>query len=75
MITPNPDNPVYQRAGTAGVSSPPPRPPWRRCPTKLEMPTVYYSTLMTVGYGHSAKDAAQDGQVILAKKLDELTAK
>jgi len=39
------------------------------------MPTVYYSTLMAVAGGHSAKDAAQDGQVIPAKKLDELTAK
>jgi heterodisulfide reductase subunit B len=39
------------------------------------MPVVYYSTLMAVAYGRSAKDAGLDGQVIPAKKLDELAGK
>jgi heterodisulfide reductase subunit B len=40
--------------------------------TKFKMPVVYYSTLMSVAFGRSAKDAALDGQVIPAKKLEEL---
>ena len=43
--------------------------------TKFKMPVVYYSTLMAVAYGRSAKDAALDGQVIKAKKLEEIAAK
>ncbi len=43
--------------------------------TKFKMPVVYYSTLMSVAYGRSAKDAALDGQVIPAKPLEELAAK
>ncbi len=43
--------------------------------TKFKMPVVYYSTLMSVAFGRSAKDAALDGQIIPAKKLDELAAK
>ena len=43
--------------------------------TKFKMPVVYYSTLMSVAYGRSAKDAALDGQVIPAKQLEELAAK
>jgi heterodisulfide reductase subunit B2 len=39
------------------------------------MPAVYYSTVMAVAYGRSAKDAALNGQVIPAKKLEELAAK
>jgi heterodisulfide reductase subunit B len=39
------------------------------------MPTVYYSTLMTVAYGRNAKDAALDGRVISAKKLEDLAGK
>ena len=40
--------------------------------TKFKMPVVYYSTLMSVAFGRSAKDAALDAQVIPAKKLEEL---
>ncbi|MEN8176212.1 MAG: CoB--CoM heterodisulfide reductase iron-sulfur subunit B family protein [Pseudomonadota bacterium] len=40
--------------------------------TKFKMPVVYYSTLMSVAFGRSAKDAALDGQVIPAKKLEEI---
>ncbi|MCB1736965.1 MAG: heterodisulfide reductase, partial [Gammaproteobacteria bacterium] len=43
--------------------------------TKFKMPVVYYSTLMAVAYGRSAKDAALDGQVIRAKRLEEIAAK
>ncbi len=43
--------------------------------TKFNMPSVYYSTLMSVAYGKSAKDAALDGQMIKATKLEEIAAK
>ncbi|MEW8483844.1 MAG: CoB--CoM heterodisulfide reductase iron-sulfur subunit B family protein [Candidatus Thiodiazotropha sp.] len=43
--------------------------------TKFNMPVVYYSTLMSVAFGRSAKDAALDGQVIPAKKLEEIASK
>jgi len=45
------------------------------CGTKLEMPVVYYSTLLAVAYGRSAKDAALNGQVNRAKKLEKLAGK
>lgn len=43
--------------------------------TKFNIPVTYYSQLMTVAYGGSAKEAALDGQVIRAKKLEEIAAK
>ncbi|HEC83702.1 MAG: heterodisulfide reductase [Candidatus Parabeggiatoa sp. nov. 2] len=43
--------------------------------TKFNIPSVYYSTLMSVAYGKSAKEAALDGQVIKAKQLEEIAAK
>lgn len=43
--------------------------------TKFKMPVVYYSTLMSVAYGRSAKDAALDGHVIRAKQLEEIASK
>ena len=43
--------------------------------TKFKMPVVYYSTLMSVAFGRSAKEAALNGQVIPAKKLEDLAAK
>ncbi len=43
--------------------------------TKFNMPVTYYSQLMTVAYGGSAKDAALDGQIIRATKLEEIAAK
>ena len=39
--------------------------------TKFNIPVVYYSTLMAVAFGRSAKDAALDGQIIRAKKLED----
>ena len=43
--------------------------------TKFNLPSVYYSTLMSVAYGKTAKEAALDGQIIKAKKLEEIVAK
>jgi hypothetical protein len=40
--------------------------------TKLAMPVVYYSQLMTVTYGGSLKDAGLDGQVIPATGLEKI---
>ena len=40
--------------------------------TKFKMPVVYYSTLMSVAFGRSGKDSALDGQVIPAKKLEDI---
>jgi len=39
------------------------------------MPVTYYSQLMTVAYGGSAKEAGLDGQVIRAKRLEEIAVK
>jgi len=35
---------------------------------KFKMPVVYYSTLISVAFGRSAKDSALNGQVIPGKK-------
>jgi heterodisulfide reductase subunit B len=43
--------------------------------TKFKMPVVYYSTLMAVAFGKSAKQAALDGQVIRAKQLEDLASR
>ncbi|HET7831855.1 MAG TPA: CoB--CoM heterodisulfide reductase iron-sulfur subunit B family protein [Gallionella sp.] len=40
--------------------------------TKLAMPVVYYSQLLTVAYGGNAKQAGLDGHVIQPKKLQDL---
>jgi len=40
--------------------------------TKLAMPVVYYSQLMTVAYGGSLKDAGLDGQGIRPEKLQRI---
>jgi heterodisulfide reductase subunit B len=47
----------------------------KRYGTKLAMPVTYYSQLMTVAYGGSAKEAGLDGHIIQPKKLQELAAK
>ena len=43
--------------------------------TQFKMPVVYYSNLMAVAFGRSAKDAALNAQIIPAKALDDLAAK
>jgi heterodisulfide reductase subunit B len=43
--------------------------------TQFNMPVVYYSQLMSVAYGGSAKQAGLDGHVIQPKKLQELVGK
>ncbi len=47
----------------------------KRYGTKFNMPVMYYSQLMAVAYGGSAKDAGLDGQVIRARRLEEIAAK
>jgi heterodisulfide reductase subunit B len=43
--------------------------------SKFNMPVVYYSQLIDVAYGRNAKDSSLDGQVIKAKKLQDLAGK
>ncbi len=43
--------------------------------TKFDIPVVYYSQLMSVAFGRSAKDAALDGQIIKAKQLEDIANK
>lgn len=43
--------------------------------TKFNMPVTYYSQLMTVAYGGSAKEAGLDGQLIKATRLEEIAKK
>lgn len=43
--------------------------------TKFNIPVTYYSTLMSVAYGGSAKDAGLDGQIIRAKQLEDIASK
>jgi len=43
--------------------------------TKFNMPVVYYAQLLDVAFGRSGADAALDGQLIRAKKLDDIAGK
>jgi hypothetical protein len=43
--------------------------------TKFNIPVMYYSQLMVVAYGGSSKEAALNGQVIKARRLEEIAAK
>jgi heterodisulfide reductase subunit B len=43
--------------------------------TKFSIPVLYYSQLMVLAYGGSAKQAGLGGQVIRARKLEEFAAK
>ena len=47
----------------------------KRYGTKFDIPVTYYSQLMTVAYGGTAKDAGLDGQIIRATRLEEIAAK
>ncbi|MCX7194035.1 MAG: CoB--CoM heterodisulfide reductase iron-sulfur subunit B family protein [Proteobacteria bacterium] len=43
--------------------------------TKLAMPVMYYSQLMTVAYGGNSKQAGLDGNIIHSQKLRDIAAK
>jgi heterodisulfide reductase subunit B len=43
--------------------------------TKFNMPVLYYSQLMTLAYGGSAKEAGLNGNVIRASKLEQFAGK
>lgn len=43
--------------------------------TKFQIPVVYYSTLMSVAFGKTGKEAGLDGQVIRAKQLEAIADK
>ena len=43
--------------------------------TKFKTPVVYYSQLMAVAYGSSAKEAGLDGNIIKAKQLEDIAGK
>ena len=43
--------------------------------TRFNMPVLYYSQLMTIAYGGNTKPAGLDGQVIRARKLEEIAVK
>jgi len=43
--------------------------------TKFNMPVVYYSQLMSVAYGKGVQDSGLNGQVIRAKKLEDIASK
>jgi len=47
----------------------------RKHGTKLDMPVVYYSQLMSVAYGGSYKEAGLDGHIIQPKKLQDIAVK
>jgi heterodisulfide reductase subunit B len=47
----------------------------KRYGTKFNIPVTYYSQLITVAYGGSASEAALDGQLIRATKLEEVAGK
>ena len=43
--------------------------------TIFKMPVAYYSTLLSVAYGASDKEAGLDGQIIKARQLEEVASK
>jgi heterodisulfide reductase subunit B len=43
--------------------------------TKFNMPVVYYTQLLTLAYGGSAKESGLDGQLIRAEKLEKIAGK
>jgi len=47
----------------------------RKMGTKLAMPVLYYSQLLTVAWGGSLRDAGLDGQLIRATQLEEICAR
>jgi len=47
----------------------------QRYNTHFNIPVVYYSTLMGIAYGKTVKQSGLDGQMIKAKKLEEIAAR
>lgn len=47
----------------------------KRFGTKFNIPVTYYSQLITVAYGGTAQDAALNGQIIRATRLEEIAKK
>lgn len=47
----------------------------KRCGTKFSMPVTYYSQLLTVAYGGGPKEAGLNGNIVRAKKLEDIAAK
>jgi heterodisulfide reductase subunit B len=47
----------------------------KRYGTKLNMPVTYYSQLLTVAYGGTAKQAGLDGHIIQPKKLQDIAVR
>ncbi len=43
--------------------------------TKFDIPVVFYSQLMSVAFGRSSKEAALNGQLVKADKLEKFTEK
>ncbi len=43
--------------------------------TKFNIPVLYYSQLMAVAYGASAKEAGLDGNIVRATKLEAIAVK
>jgi heterodisulfide reductase subunit B len=43
--------------------------------TNYIMPVADYSTLLSVAYGASGKEACLDGQIIKARQLEEIASK
>jgi len=43
--------------------------------TRFDMPVVYYSQLMSVAYGKGVQESGLNGQVIRAKKLEDIASK
>jgi heterodisulfide reductase subunit B len=43
--------------------------------TKFNIPVVYYSTLMSVAFGKTAKQSGLDGHIVKAKQLEAIAAK
>jgi len=47
----------------------------KRYGTKFNIPVLYYSQLITIAYGGTAKEAALDGQLVRSTKLEEIASK
>ncbi|MDA9982814.1 CoB--CoM heterodisulfide reductase iron-sulfur subunit B family protein [Gammaproteobacteria bacterium] len=43
--------------------------------TRFDMPVTYYSQLLTVAYGGNVKEAGLNGNIIRARKLEEIASK